>query len=199
MKQPRPPLRAQRRPARVVGSRHHSAARHEPSRLAPSARRGFTLWELVAVLILLGLMASAVVVNLQGHIANARLEMVLDRLEAWDHRGRALARRQGRPLAFVWDLESGRVGLEGLENAAGLPAASLALPRGVRGLQIRTAPQAGPSDHLRIPISAQGQSLTYAVQLQATGGRQKWLAVLGASGQCLRLEQEQDVDALWLP
>jgi prepilin-type N-terminal cleavage/methylation domain-containing protein len=151
---------------------------------------GFTLYELIAVMVVLAILAGTVAISVRGHVSNARLQAFRDRLEACDARARADARRDDHAVWLEFDSTGQRVlrseGTEASER-------SLNAPRGVEIAQIRIASQESDHGILQIAISPLGQSDTYAVQLRASSGRSEWLVVLGASGQCLRVDKGDDV------
>ena len=72
-------------------------------------RCGFTLVELIAVLAIIVLLATVVAYSLGGHLARARLNAALDRLEEADHRARDAARRGQAFVELRIDGPRGRV------------------------------------------------------------------------------------------
>lgn len=156
---------------------------------------GFTLLELVAVLMVMAILAGAVALSVRGHVSNAQLEAFLTRLEAFDARARSQARRQGQRLALRFDASDQRVSLAAAA-ADEDEAPAFAVSRGVELAQVRTARQAADYGVLETSVSPFGQSETYALCLQASSGRRVWLVVLGASGQCLRLDEEEEVEQI---
>jgi general secretion pathway protein H len=154
---------------------------------------GFTLYELLAVMVLMAVLAGTVAVSVRGHVSNARLLAFLDRLESCDARARAQARRLNHPLVLKFDADDQRVS----QSYANVAERSFAAPLGVEIEQIKTAKQESDHGILQIAVSPLGQSDTYALRLQASSGRSMWLVVLGASGQCLRLYEGADVEDIF--
>ena len=160
------------------------------------SRRAFTLFELVAVLVVMAILAGTVAVSVRGHVANARLEAFLDRLETFDSRARGEARRGGEAIVLSFDGIEKLVSRSNGRDSSGA-ARSFAVPDGIEVAQVRTATDQSSGGVLRIGVSPLGQTDTYALQLRASSGREQWLVVLGASGQCLRLDKENEVEEIF--
>ena len=161
-----------------------------------NARRGFTLFELVAVLVVLAILAGAVAVSVRGHISNARLEAFLDRLETFDGRARGEARRRSELTVLSFDANTKLVSQISDQNSSGA-ARSFAVPGGLEIVAVKTVSDQASQGVLRIGVSPLGQTDTYALQLRASSGRELWLVVLGGSGQCLRFDKDNDVEDLF--
>lgn len=162
-----------------------------------STPSGFTLYELVAVMVLMAIIAGTVAISVRGHVSNAQLETFLDRLETFDARARADARRLSQSVALAFDSNDQRVSQINADVAYASTGRSFAVPHGVDIAQCKTANQASDRGMLQIAVSPFGQTDTYALRLDASGGRSVWLVVLGASGQCLRFDKENDVEEIF--
>ena len=160
--------------------------------------RGFSLVELVAVIALLAIFASLAGISVRGHIANARLELALESIEALDGRIRDEALRRQSPDELRINVDRGKV----YQSGAGrkLPSSrTVALGDTVQIDRIRIAKRESRHGELRVLVSLHGQSDSYALRLSTSTGRKVWLVVLGATGQCLRIEEEKDVASLLSP
>ena len=158
-------------------------------------RDAFTLFELIAVLVVLAILAGTVALSVRGHVANAKLESFLDRLETFDGQVRREAKRRGGLATLLYDLHDKRI----YQDMPGAPAGwgrDFAIPTGVEIEQIMTRSQRSDDGLLRIAVSPLGQTDTYALRLRASSGRKVWLVVLGASGQCLEFDRESDVEEM---
>jgi len=155
------------------------------------------MYELVAVMFVMAIIAGTVTFSMRGHVSNARLENVLDRLESFDGRARGEARRLNRPVALEFDSNAQRVSQSNLDGASASTKRSFAVPHGVTIAQIKTVAHESERGVLQIAVSPLGQTDTYAVRLQAASGRGAWLVLLGASGQCLRFDKENDVEEIF--
>lgn len=162
-----------------------------------SITSGFTLYELVAVMVIMAIIAGTVAISVRGHVSNAQLEAFIERLETFDARGRAEARRLNQSIALAFDSSDQRISQLHEDVAYASPKRSYTVPRGVEIAQIKTARQESDRGVLQIAVSPLGQTDTYALRLEASSGRSVWLVVLGASGQCLRFEKENDVEEIF--
>lgn len=159
-----------------------------------SNRSGFTLYELVAVMAVMAIIAGTVAISVRGHVSNARLESFVDRLEACDARARNEARRLNQSVALVFDANNQRVSQIILDAADASRERIFSAPRVVEIARVKTTNRESDRGTMRIAVSPLGQTETYALRLQASRGRSLWLVVLGASGQCLRIDKEDDVE-----
>ena len=137
-------------------------------------RPSFTLVELVVVLIVLAMLASAVTVSLAGPIRRARLMETLDRVVSLDAEARLIARRTAAGAVLKFEADS-------------------AVIEGGRRERWRASVQvdAGPV----VVIAPSGQSTSYAVRV-STGEVSRWLVVLGLSGQAVPVASQGEADAL---
>ncbi|WP_428940622.1 pilus assembly FimT family protein [Fontivita pretiosa] len=161
------------------------------------ARGAFTLLELLAVILIGGLLAAAVVLRLGPQLAQARLAGVLQQLEDADRLARASAAESGEPCEMVFDLTEGRVWRREQGRVGKL--ASLRLPRGFAIAQMRTARSSHHGGEVAVQIRPDGRSDSYALCVGRAGeeGRRErqssWLVFAGLSGQVKRLSDERDV------
>lgn len=169
-------------------------AQRRKDRSIPS---GFTLYELVAVMVVVAIIAGTVAISVRGHVSNAQLEAFLERLETFDARGRAEARRLNQSIRLAFDSTDRRISQMIGDDVYAATRRSYAVPRGVEIARIKTTRQESEGGVLQIAVSPLGQTDTYALRLEASSGRSVWLVVLGASGQCLRIEKENEVEEIF--
>jgi prepilin-type N-terminal cleavage/methylation domain-containing protein len=161
------------------------------------ATAGFTLYELLAVMVLMAILAGTVALSVRGRVSNAGLESFLVQIELCDARARSEARRWNQPVLLGFDSSDQRVWQSAASVDRSSVERSIAAPRGVKISQIKTMNRQLDQGTLQIAISPLGQSDTYALRIQASGGRDVWLVVLGGSGQVLRFDTEGDVDGVF--
>src|SRR5688572_28397543 len=137
---------------RVSGLGYRVSAIRNPQSAIRNRPAGFSLVELIAVIALLAIFAALAVVSLRGHVANARLELLLDRIEALDARVRDEAQRHQRPGELRVDIDRGRVYQLGAERAAA-SSRNISLDEAVQIDRIQTGTRNSQQGELRVPIS----------------------------------------------
>lgn len=191
-----------RRMVRPTSRMPHLESRipHPASRTPyPASRCGFTLIEVLAVVVVLAILASVAMFSVSGHVQHARLIRTADRLESLDRRARDEARRQSAPGQLLWDTRQG-VAQIAFARAEDSPVATrrVSLGGGLEFSEFRIDGARGLGRQV-VDVSPNGQSDTYAVRLSAPNGAALWLVTLGLTGQHLRLDSEDDVRALLAP
>lgn len=158
--------------------------------------RGFTLIELVVVLVILALAAGAITLRLQGPLERATLADTVGRIVAFDARTRVLARRHDKMLRIEVDLSAGV--LTRIGTATGEPAGMpLELPEGVRLAECRLASENASIGRVAVPVSSRGLSKSYALCVVGADGPRHWLIVAGLTGQVTRTEDAHTVETLF--
>jgi prepilin-type N-terminal cleavage/methylation domain-containing protein len=153
--------------------------------------RGFTLTELLVVMVLLGLIAGAATLRLAPLLDTATLEDACGRLEELDRLTRYRARSDWRECRLVLDLDR-QVAFR-LEDGSDVPRARRRLGR-CRVAQIRRAEGTVTAGTVEMRVSSIGACPTYAVQVQGGGDRTRWLVFAGLSGECEVFDDEEPVD-----
>ena len=168
---------------RVTISRHSAARR-------PAVGRAFTLLEMLAVLALAAVLTSAAALSLRGVARGARLEDVAGQFVGFDRTARDAARRFGRPLELRFDLGRGTVRRAG----GGQGAMPLRLPEGFRvaGL-VLPGGAASAGGEVRVPVSARGQTPSYAARLAGANGEELWVVAAGLTGRTMVVRDADDV------
>ncbi len=161
-------------------------------------RWAFTLIELSVVVLILGLMAGMVVMSLQGHIDRARWTRSLEQLENMDRLARMAARSESTPYRLSFNRSKRKVELRAMGPRARTKSLrQWQLPHGIQFASFRDRSSGNRSEELRIEINPAGQSRTYAVGIKASSGPEQWLVTLGLSGQHLKLDEADDVAAMF--
>lgn len=188
-----------------------------------SSARAFTMIELMAVVVLVGLLAGATVVTLSREANRAGQADLIDRLIHADASARLAGQRMG-PATLRFDLDAQRLWLITPGESADEPRAghSLAFASGYRIETIltidttsRRASTPGPrrrivsdSGQVDLLFSSQGLSQTYAIHLtgpglnepQAAGSTlstsSMWLLFAGMTGQVVIEDDFQAIDNL---
>jgi prepilin-type N-terminal cleavage/methylation domain-containing protein len=163
---------------------------------------GFTLVELLSVLVVVGLLTGMVSWRLHGSLQRVRLRQSLERIEGLDRQARAEARRSSRTVRLEIDPTDGRLLLDKGEPSPGgrsrrsTKGVSVVLPSDVGIREVKVAARGTVRRDVVLAVSPLGQSLSYAVELATARAGNGWVVVLGRTGQIVRLQSEGEVDAL---
>ena len=156
----------------------------------PMSRRGFSLIELMAVLLIMGIMAGAVALRIENPLRKARMSDVMGSLEQLDHNTRYAARQQRRALRIVFDRSAGAVRrTDDRGQAAG--GGDLVLPTGYEIEHLLVVGQDITTGAAVVRCTAMGVTPTYALLLNA-GGRRQWIVVAGLTGQFVQTQDERE-------
>ena len=155
--------------------------------------RGFTMIEILAVMVLLGLAAGVVAVNIRGPMRRASLEEVVGRIVDFDGQTRAIARRQGRPLRLRVDLYAGRLARTDAESGEELGAPAV-VPGGWRIEKLRVRDEQIGSGTATLSGSRRGLSPSYALLLVGPHGERRWLLCAGLSGHFTQCESYEEIE-----
>lgn len=156
-------------------------------------RRGFSLIEIVLVLLVLALVAGAVTLRVRPILARMDARACLDEMAGFDRLSRAFAREQGRPVLLLFDLAEGRVRRTSEDGREALGQA-LDLGPGWRLAEIRLVGRSYRSGRVSVSISGRGLGPTYAVALEGAGGERRRFLVAGLTGQVMEAETDKEVD-----
>ena len=155
-----------------------------------AVRHGFTLVEVTAVVLVLGIVAAAVAVKTTNPLGRARIEDVLDQIVHFDLAARTAAARQGRSLQIVIDVSGGGLSCA---DAGGQPAGpSLSLPSTFRIEKVLTPQRRAEDGQVAIRCGTEGLSSSYGL-LVSGKGRTTWVVVFGLTGQVAEATSEQEV------
>jgi prepilin-type N-terminal cleavage/methylation domain-containing protein len=154
------------------------------------SRRGFSLIELMAVLLIMGIMAGAVALRIQNPLRKARMADVTGSLEQLDRSTRHAARQQRRAMRIVFDRSTGTIART---DDQGHPAGSgdVVLPAGYEIEHLLVVGQDITTGVAVVRCTAMGVTPTYAMLLNA-GGRRQWIVVAGLTGQFVQAQDERD-------
>ena len=151
-------------------------------------RDGFSMVELMAAMLVLGIIAASAAVRIHGPLRKARMRDVADAVARFDRATRLAARRSGRELRIVVDLGGGRLG-RGLGDGQEAPSQPLALPGEYRFQGLLIEGQFIGTGRPYVLCSALGLTPSYALLLE--GPRQRtWVVVAGLTGQIFEVESE---------
>jgi len=148
-----------------------------------SCPNGFTLVEMVAVVVLLSLLVSVVGLSFQQPLRRARIKSEIDRIDDFFRGASHNAVRSGQSVRIIINAAEGSIS-EDRRNGRELRLGG--------GLQIDRVESAGQSPRRRfsLQIAPTGQFESLAMRLERVDRTRFWIVILGASGQCLTVEDD---------
>lgn len=146
-------------------------------------QRGFTLIEIAAVVVILGLLASAATLSVVRLAQRATLDDAARGLANFDATARLLSTHDDEQVRLIINEDE-----QALVRVSKTGTRRFVMPRGVKLRAVATSPQ---ELELRHAIG-----VTYAVTL-ASNDETVTLLFAGVGGQVSRHEQEGDVDAIF--
>jgi prepilin-type N-terminal cleavage/methylation domain-containing protein len=166
-----------------------------PARSISAGRLGgFTLVEIMIVVLLMAMLASAAALSMNGPLTSARAADAAEMVSSFDAAVRIYARRYHSGAQIVFDLSAGKISRrqkhDNLDDHA-----STFLPSGFSIDEIRQAQHLASVGETHINVSAMGLSPSYAVHLLGPRSDQ-WLVFAGLSGQVRQVNNEAAIDAI---
>ncbi|MEZ6192079.1 MAG: prepilin-type N-terminal cleavage/methylation domain-containing protein [Phycisphaerales bacterium] len=160
----------------------------------------FTLIEVTAVLVLIGLMASAAALSLRSAYRGSQMKDVISRITALDQSARRIAEMTGRAGVIRIDQPAGKISFS-QEGGTHLGLLPVQLPNGYRIIGVHVASPDFSDGAERIACSANGLTQTYSIKLAGFNEQSRLLVFAGLSGQVTELESDADfsLDKLLTP
>lgn len=159
-------------------------------------RRAFTLVELMAVVLLTALLATAVSLSLVHSRRIVQLQEVLDQLAFQDRLMRQQARQANRPARLLFQLDQDRVARVDSADPQ-VSGSCVQLPRGYRIDRLRLPGGEASMGEIALPCSANGHTPTYALRISAPQGQRQWIVVAGLTGQVQKEMDENTIHQLF--
>ncbi len=163
-------------------------------------QQAFTLIEAAAVLVLIGLMASAGALSLRSAYRGSQMNDVVSRVKALDRSARSLVQLTGQSGAIHIDTAKGSIRFaQNHESHAGL--LPVVLPDGFKLTGVGGASSLSSGGALEIPCSALGQTPVYSLSISGPKEQTRLLVFAGLTGQVTELEHDAsfDLDKLLSP
>jgi prepilin-type N-terminal cleavage/methylation domain-containing protein len=158
------------------------------ARVARRCRRGFSLLELVVVLIILAILSTLAATTLKSHLDNAAIGRAYEKFVLAHNLARRSALGRGNDTDFgpiTIDVHQDQLEVLG-------PQRKFPMPTGVQ-LNLQFSSRGRPRSRGQVRFAGNGTSPTYALKLES---RDIWFIALGATGQCLRTSDPQFAEAL---
>lgn len=170
-----------------------------PSARATAVRRltAFTFVELLAVLVITGILASAAALTLRRTAPRETAPQFQERIVHWSDEARFLATQERRPWAL--EFHPGAKQWASHPDGAPQPSHECLLPLGWELISIRgeTVPWSGSP--LLVPLDLHGRSATVALELRDPKGDYRFLILTGLCGQSTWFDRKEAADACFAP
>jgi len=152
---------------------------------------GFTMIELLVVLVIVGCLTAIAAVRLSGTAQSARLTWTYDRVIAADASLRQHALNYSQPGHLRFVLGTGELWRTYGDRRDASPLADFGAITVVRFVSPTRDLTSG---EVWVDYSAHGTSETFAIELKTARQRSMWMLFAGVTGQVLRTEDEKDVE-----
>ena len=147
---------------------------------------------------LLSILVAIVSVNYKAPLRRARLQNTLERIGGLDRRLRLVAINSGHAAELRIDVDKG---LFSSTNHRGQEAfaESYKLPSAISLDRILVSGCKTTNEETRLRFTSHGTTATYAICLALPNDEQRWLLIVGRTGQTIVFNDEKDVKPLLSP
>ena len=157
-------------------------------------RSAFTLIELMAVLVLVGLVSATAMLRFGGTTRRAQFEWSLERVMATDRLLRTHSVSCGQPSRLEFEIGTGR--LERVFGDKRNVSSFVKLGAQTRIVRFLASRRHAETGKVEVPYDPYGHSETFALEILGPGDRSAWVLFAGLSGQIRRLEDRRDVERI---
>jgi prepilin-type N-terminal cleavage/methylation domain-containing protein len=158
-------------------------------------RSAFTLIELMAVLVLVGLVSATAMVRFGATTHKAQFEYSLERVMATDRLLRTHSLTCGQPGHLEFEIGTGR-----LERAFGAKrdaASAVELGSPMRVTRFLAARRHAERGMVEVDYDPYGCTETFAIEIEGPGDQSAWILFAGLTGQTRRFEDRRDVEHIF--
>jgi prepilin-type N-terminal cleavage/methylation domain-containing protein len=157
-------------------------------------RSGFTLVELMAVLVLVGLVSATAMLRFTGTTRHAQFEWSLERVMAADRLLRVHSVTCGQPGRLEFQIGDGRLGrVFPTQRDA---CSDVELGARMRITRFLASQRHVETGKVEVAYDPYGHSETFAIELEGPGDESTWILFAGLTGQTRRLEDRRDVERI---
>ena len=153
-------------------------------------RHGFSLIELVVVIVLMAMIAAAASLSLRGYVQRQRVVRAVETIGRFDAALRSEARRTRSTVTGTIEPSGGRLMFQSEAETR-----VFKLPADVRLNRVRIGPITSSTSPRRLAVDDLGRSPSYAIEVVA-GTASRWVFFSGASGQGVNGLDRDEVTAL---
>lgn len=150
-------------------------------------RSAFTMLELIAVLVMLGLISSFGMIVVIGQLDQSRLTHLAQTIANADRKERDASRKSPTAGSLTFDKSMRRLRYQNSAHRIDIKD-DLKIAEVIIG--------SGKSNERSILFSHAGQSSTYAMRLETKRGSTNWVVVIGMTGQILFSDDSTQVRSL---
>ena len=155
---------------------------------------GFSLLELLVVLVIVAFVAAVVVVSWSGVHHEAIVESAVGRLRFLDQHMRSYARTHHTECQLSFEIGTSRIRKLYHTRNNENPAWET-LGQGIRIKELQAISEQQRGRRIDILMRRDGTSTTYGIHLVGSGERELWLVFAGVSGQVTALKTEREFHA----
>jgi prepilin-type N-terminal cleavage/methylation domain-containing protein len=155
-------------------------------------RSAFTLIEMTVTLTILAMVVSLVAVNYREPVNNARLENAFEQIDRLDQRVRHWTKTNNVPAQIRVDLDRGIFAAE-KEGSVKLPIPEAKIPDGMKLKELRVMGENRFGRDTIIPYTSEGVAPCWAYSIVYSSGREQYRLIIGATGQSLTIENEDEL------
>lgn len=163
------------------------------SRVRPG-RTGFTLIELIAVLVLVGLISATAMLRFSSSTRRATFEWSLDRVVAADQVMRTHATSTGQAGRLRFEIGRGR--LERIVGPKAVIFSVVDLGERQRITRFLAAQRHVETGTVEVPYDPEGHSETFALEIEGPADQSAWILFAGLTGQTRRFGDRRDVERI---
>jgi type II secretory pathway pseudopilin PulG len=150
-------------------------------------RLAFTMLELIAVVVMIGLISAVSMISIGGHLDQAKMIRTSQEIARADQKERDAARQS--PLLGGLTIDKGKQRLQFIRSGK-----TIAMGDNLKFNGPLIMPTSSGSR--TIAFSQTGQSPTYALQITSKRGASRWVVIVGTTGQAWFSDDSDQVRSL---
>jgi len=150
-------------------------------------RRAFSMLELIAVVVMIGLISAMAMLSVGGQLDQVRLNRASQSIANADRKEREASRQSPTPGGLSIDRVKQRLRFSNSKH-------TLSLDARLKLGEIIVSPVS--MDRGSITFAQSGQSPTYAIEMKSRRGASQWIVIVGMTGQTWLTDDTAEVRSL---